>query len=49
MAVASTAGWVVGRLYDGTTRPLATMVAAMLFIAAIAFACLVRKDQSEER
>lgn len=41
MAVAAGAGWMVGRLHNGTTLPMGAMVAASVFIAALAFIVLV--------
>ncbi|PKU23376.1 multidrug effflux MFS transporter [Telmatospirillum siberiense] len=40
MAVAAGAGWMVGRLHDGTTLPMALTIALMLFIGAASFALL---------
>jgi DHA1 family bicyclomycin/chloramphenicol resistance-like MFS transporter len=42
MAVASGAGWLVGRLHDGTTQPMCAMIALMLLIGATTFALLVQ-------
>jgi DHA1 family bicyclomycin/chloramphenicol resistance-like MFS transporter len=47
MAVAACAGWLAGRLHDGTTVPMSAMIAAMLFIAAIAFLLLVPRRHGE--
>jgi DHA1 family bicyclomycin/chloramphenicol resistance-like MFS transporter len=41
MALAAGAGWLVGRLHDGTTLPMCAMIAAVLFAGVVAFAGLV--------
>jgi DHA1 family bicyclomycin/chloramphenicol resistance-like MFS transporter len=43
MATASVAGWLVGRLHDGTTRPMTVIIAAMVIAAALAHGLLVRR------
>jgi DHA1 family bicyclomycin/chloramphenicol resistance-like MFS transporter len=46
MAVASSAGWLVGRLHDGTTLPMCAMIAAMLAIGALAYVLLVIRPRA---
>lgn len=40
MAIAATAGWLVGRLDNGTTLPMAAIIAAAALISALAFVLL---------
>src|SRR5690606_41121830 len=45
LTIASFAGWLVGALHDGTTRPLAwAVLASMLFCASSAWG-LLRRDE----
>lgn len=43
MAVASAAGWLVGRLHDGTTLPMSVTTAVMLFIGLASFMLLANR------
>jgi DHA1 family bicyclomycin/chloramphenicol resistance-like MFS transporter len=42
MAMAAGASWVVGRLHDGTTLPMTTMIAVMMVLGTISFVLLVK-------
>lgn len=43
MSGGAVAGWLVGRLYDGSARPLATMVAVMGLMSLLVYLGLVRR------
>ncbi len=45
LAVAAAAGWAVGALHDGTTRPLALGVGACTTFTALATALLLRRER----
>ncbi len=45
MAVAAGAGWLVGRLHDGSTLPMTVTVAAMIYTGAIAYVLLIKRGR----
>lgn len=49
MLVAATVGQVIGATYDGTTRPLATMICIAAVCSALAVATLVRRHGHVDR
>jgi DHA1 family bicyclomycin/chloramphenicol resistance-like MFS transporter len=46
MATGATFGWVVGRLYNGTTIPMASTICAVVFASALSIRLLVRRERS---
>lgn len=48
MSIGATAGWLVGLLHDGTTRPMAIIICIMGVGALIAHRVLVREEEEDD-